>query len=58
VFKEGIKPMWEDPANRNGGRWLMEFPRKKDWKSMSYLDEIWLKVVRIAIMFVLSFFLF
>jgi len=45
VFKEGIKPMWEDQANRNGGRWLMEFPRKKDWKSMSYLDEIWLKVL-------------
>jgi translation initiation factor 4E len=58
VFKEGIKPMWEDSANRNGGRWLMEFPRKKDWKSMSYLDEIWLKVVGILIMFVINFLLF
>ena len=22
LFKEGIKPMWEDEANRGGGRWL------------------------------------
>jgi len=23
LFKEGIKPMWEDPSNVNGGRWLV-----------------------------------
>merc|ERR1719367_1860329 len=23
VFRTGIKPMWEDPANRNGGRWVV-----------------------------------
>ena len=23
LFKEGIKPMWEDPQNVDGGRWLM-----------------------------------
>eukprot|EP00457_Paulinella_chromatophora_P009902 gb/GEZN01009984.1/.p1 GENE.gb/GEZN01009984.1/~~gb/GEZN01009984.1/.p1 ORF type:complete len:267 (+),score=61.52 gb/GEZN01009984.1/:51-851(+) len=22
VFKAGIKPMWEDPKNRNGGKWV------------------------------------
>ena len=22
LFKEGITPMWEDPANKEGGRWL------------------------------------
>nr|CDS31183.1 eukaryotic translation initiation factor 4E [Hymenolepis microstoma] len=24
VFKRGIKPMWEDPMNENGGRWLIQ----------------------------------
>lgn len=22
LFKLGIKPMWEDPANVNGGKWV------------------------------------
>lgn len=22
IFKEGIKPMWEDDANYNGGKWV------------------------------------
>jgi len=25
-FKAGIKPMWEDPTNRNGGKWLLSPP--------------------------------
>ena len=25
LFKEGIKPMWEDPANENGGKWVRNF---------------------------------
>jgi len=45
VFKEGIVPMWEDPSNRNGGRWILEFPRRKDWRHISFLDRIWLKVL-------------
>ncbi|KAL7991108.1 hypothetical protein Chor_014538 [Crotalus horridus] len=23
LFKEGIKPMWEDDANKNGGKWII-----------------------------------
>ena len=23
IFKSGIKPMWEDPANANGGKWVL-----------------------------------
>ncbi|GMF12330.1 unnamed protein product [Phytophthora lilii] len=23
LFKTGIKPMWEDPANRRGGKWMV-----------------------------------
>lgn len=26
MFKEGIKPTWEDPANRDGGRWSIYVP--------------------------------
>ncbi|KAJ1983544.1 eukaryotic translation initiation factor 4E [Dimargaris cristalligena] len=28
LFKEGIKPMWEDVANEHGGRWVVQLPRK------------------------------
>jgi len=27
VFKAGIKPMWEDAQNANGGRWLLNLVR-------------------------------
>eukprot|EP00743_Colponemidia_sp_Colp-15_P003235 GILK01003494.1.p1 GENE.GILK01003494.1~~GILK01003494.1.p1 ORF type:complete len:351 (-),score=36.94 GILK01003494.1:290-1312(-) len=27
VFKNGIRPLWEDPHNRNGGRWIVKFPK-------------------------------
>jgi translation initiation factor 4E len=29
LFKHNIKPEWEDPANKRGGKWLMNFPSKK-----------------------------
>ncbi|ORY33011.1 translation initiation factor eIF 4e-like domain-containing protein [Naematelia encephala] len=25
LFKNGIRPMWEDPANANGGKWIVLF---------------------------------
>jgi len=28
LFKEGIKPMWEDDANRDGGRWVFQLVSK------------------------------
>lgn len=35
-FKEGIKPMWEDPKNVNGGRWLITIDKSIDhyWKEL------------------------
>ncbi|KAL5218805.1 hypothetical protein ABZP36_019489 [Zizania latifolia] len=27
LFKEGIRPLWEDPANRNGGKWIIRFKK-------------------------------
>ncbi|EDW25928.1 GL14400 [Drosophila persimilis] len=27
LFKDGIRPIWEDEANVNGGRWIVSFPK-------------------------------
>ncbi|KAF9958527.1 eukaryotic translation initiation factor 4E [Mortierella alpina] len=39
LFKQGIKPMWEDAANKHGGKWSIQLPRNK---TMSEIDNIWL----------------
>ena len=41
VFKDGIKPMWEDDKNKQGGRWLVNSikDRRPD------LDRIWLETL-------------
>jgi len=41
VFKDGIKPMWEDVGNRAGGRWLISF----DKRHRHLLDNQWLEVL-------------
>lgn len=41
LFRDEIKPMWEDKANYNGGRWLMTFEKQARGK----LDDSWLEVV-------------
>jgi len=45
IFKKGIRPMWEDNANKNGGRWII--PLKKIFKEE--LDKLWLDIVSISI---------
>ncbi len=42
LFKEGIKPMWEDDQNRRGGRWLINLDKKQ--RNMN-LDNFWLEVM-------------
>lgn len=42
LFKKGIMPMWEDAANKRGGRWLMSLDRKQ----RNELDRYWLDIVR------------
>lgn len=39
VFKHGIKPMWEDPRNENGGRIVLNIDKKN---VLSFLSKIWL----------------
>jgi len=42
LFKEGIKPMWEDDENRRGGRWLINLDKKQ---RVGCLDNFWLEVM-------------
>lgn len=44
VFKAGIKPMWEDPANAEGGKWTIDFAQ-----CPKLVDEAWLNSVMAAI---------
>lgn len=38
MFKKGVKPMWEDPANEKGGKWVMTLTAKED---VNRMDEMW-----------------
>lgn len=42
LFKRGIRPMWEDDANKRGGRWLINLDKKQ---RSTDLDRFWLDVV-------------
>jgi len=43
VFRQGVIPMWEDPTNKEGGKFVLTIP-KKDSKS-GRCDEWWLFTV-------------
>jgi translation initiation factor 4E len=42
LFKEGIKPTWEDVANKNGGKWMI---RIKKGLSSYYWEELLLAMI-------------
>ncbi|KAF6216860.1 hypothetical protein GE061_001210 [Apolygus lucorum] len=42
LFKEGIRPAWEDPANKRGGRWDINLDKSNF--STSNLDDYWMKL--------------
>ncbi|SCV70398.1 BQ2448_1792 [Microbotryum intermedium] len=46
LFKEGIKPAWEDPANSKGGKWAVQLPRGK---YSAEIDNYWLYAMLAAI---------
>ncbi|KAL7168806.1 hypothetical protein ACSBR2_033941 [Camellia fascicularis] len=38
LFKEGIRPLWEDSANCNGGKWIIRFKKAvsgRFWEDLS-----------------------
>ncbi|CRL08365.1 CLUMA_CG021344, isoform A [Clunio marinus] len=41
LFKENIRPMWEDKANKNGGRWMISLNRNQ----RPELDRYWIDTV-------------
>jgi len=43
LFKDSIKPMWEDPANAKGGKWVITM--KHDRNNMDFLDVLWQNLV-------------
>jgi len=43
IFRKGIKPMWEDPKNVKGGKWVMQMPRGE--RNIKRTDEWWLYTV-------------
>lgn len=40
--QDGIKPMWEDPRNKRGGRWLVSLSKQQRHIE---LDRLWLETV-------------
>lgn len=49
LFKKGIRPMWEDPANNNGGRWLICVEKKQGTNRGNKTDDYWLDLVMLII---------
>ena len=45
LFKKGVRPEWEDPQNKHGGKWSYSF---KDKRTVP-IDELWLFVMLAAI---------
>ncbi|KAI0799035.1 translation initiation factor eIF 4e-like domain-containing protein [Xylaria sp. FL0933] len=45
LFKEGVRPEWEDPQNKHGGKWSYQF---KDKRSID-INELWLQTMMAAI---------
>ncbi|XP_026253960.1 eukaryotic translation initiation factor 4E type 1B [Urocitellus parryii] len=42
MFKDGIKPMWEDSRNKRGGRWLVSLSKQQRHID---LDRLWLETL-------------
>lgn len=48
LFREGIKPSWEDKMNERGGRWQAILPNKQmlsSSKASSNFDKCWLELL-------------
>lgn len=44
VFKSHIAPQWEDPQNRDGGKWVYTVPLDAD-PDPDLLEDIWLRML-------------
>ncbi len=48
VFKSGIEPKWEDPANLNGGRWIVIFKVYPINNETGEHDIAWVETLRLV----------
>jgi len=48
VFKDYIKPEWEDCKNKNGGRWIYDIAWDKSKHNLisQHTEKVWLRLVR------------
>lgn len=46
LFKKSIRPMWEDAANKRGGRWVLNLNKNQ---RRNELDALWMDVVSVEI---------
>ncbi|KAI4178202.1 MAG: hypothetical protein L6R41_008492, partial [Letrouitia leprolyta] len=45
LFTKGVRPEWEDPQNKHGGKWAYQFKDKR----AAPIDELWLHLMLAAI---------
>ncbi|RDA93255.1 hypothetical protein CP533_6517 [Ophiocordyceps camponoti-saundersi (nom. inval.)] len=45
LFKAGVRPEWEDPQNKHGGKWSYQYKEKRSID----IDRLWLQVMMGAI---------
>lgn len=47
LFKDSVKPEWEDPANKEGGRWILsvKVAQTAGAEAVSAMDDTWLYTV-------------
>lgn len=41
-YQDSVLPAWEDPANKHGGKWSVQFPRER---TKERIDQMWLYTV-------------
>lgn len=45
LFRNPIKPMWEDERNKNGGRWVAVLNKTANWNGFN-VNGMWLEIVQ------------
>ncbi|KAJ9127046.1 hypothetical protein QFC24_001278 [Naganishia onofrii] len=46
LMRDGVLPAWEDPVNKHGGKWAVQFPRDR---TRDRIDQMWLYTILAAI---------
>nr|XP_046910417.1 eukaryotic translation initiation factor 4E-like isoform X1 [Dermatophagoides farinae] len=49
IFRELIRPKWEDSFNLNGGAWIIEFERCSSITDMELMENIWRSLVEFVV---------